>query len=100
MPGGLLRSEYRGAVYDLRRWLIEVAQLSKPRQDCRAFLLTFLLARRAWICSASFASFSGSRLTVSERKLNFQPHQIKESPRAAFFQEIGLLILKAHEKDH
>ena len=69
VPGGLLRSEYKGAAYDLRWWLMEVAQLSRPRQDCRAFLSAFLQARRACICSASLASLSGSRLTVSERKL-------------------------------
>ena len=53
MLGGLLRSEYKGAVYDLRWWLMDVAQLSKPRQDCRAFLSAFLQARRACICSAA-----------------------------------------------
>ena len=45
-PGGLLRSEYRGAAYDLRWWLMEVAQLSRPRQDCSAFLLTFFAESR------------------------------------------------------
>ena len=35
------------------------------------------------------ASLSGCRLMVSERKLNFQPHQIIVSPKAAFFQEMG-----------
>ena len=33
VPGGLCKSEYRGAVYDLRWWLIEVAQFRRPRQD-------------------------------------------------------------------
>ena len=67
---------------------MDVAQL---RQDCKAFLSAFLPFSRACICAASLASLSGSRLTVSARKLNFQPHQTRESPRAAFFQEIRLL---------
>ena len=70
----------------------------RPRQDCKAFLPAFLQARRACVCSASLASLSGSRLTVSERKLNFQPHHTSESPRAAFFHEIGLLRQKKYNQ--
>ena len=58
---------------------MDVAQFSSPRHDCKAFFVIFLAARRAWICSASLSSLSGSRLTVSDLKLNFQPHQTRES---------------------
>ena len=40
---------------------------------------------------AALVSTSGSALTVSARKLSFQPQQTRESPKAAFFHEIGLL---------
>ena len=64
---------------------MEVAQFRKLKQDCKAFLRTFFCERRAWICWASLTSLSGSRLTVSALKLNVQPHQMRESLKAAFF---------------
>ena len=89
VPGGLCRSEYSGAVKARRCVLRLVAHMRRPRQLSRSLRCTCLDSRKPCSCCLSLSNLVVWSSTVSARKLNFQPHQTRPSPRQAFFQEMG-----------
>ena len=72
-----------------------VADWSCPVKETHACLQGFLVDLLAG--EEGLFNLSGSRLTVSDRKLNFQPHQTRGSPRA-FFQEMAFEANQKNDK--